>query len=155
MTSRSEKMCTVLTDASWCPDYKIAGWACWIVHDNERIKKYDTFYDHVGTSNEAEIKAILNGLWIAVRTFNSEHYHVVTDCTAAMDALQQRTHDKTWHKKMLDIVGDAKVTFKHVKAHTNVKDKRSWVNNWCDFNAKLAMRKLRVQVSGGFREKTK
>jgi hypothetical protein len=25
-----------------------------------------------------------------------------------------------------------KVRFKHVKAHTNVKDSRSYVNNWCD-----------------------
>lgn len=146
-------ICTVLTDASWCPDNKVAGWAAWIVCNDERVKKFDTFYGLIESSFEAEVKAILNGLWLAKNAFNTNHYHVVSDCVMAMDALQGKHNSKEWQNKMVDIVGTARVTFKHVKAHTNATDKRSWVNNWCDMQAKLSMRKLRTQVQGGLSEK--
>lgn len=146
MTSHSndDKFCTVLTDASWCPHEKVAGWAVWIVCNNERYKRYDAFFEKVASAREAEIKAIINGCYIAKRVFAPDHYHVVSDCVDAMRALQGVGVTKEWQEKLLSIVGTAKVTFKHVKAHSNVQDKRSYVNNWCDFNAKMAMRSLRT-----------
>lgn len=142
--SRSERFCTVLTDASWCPNQKVAGWAAWIVCNDERYKRYDAFFEKVDTAHEAEIKAIINGLYIAKRVFQPDHYHVVSDCLAAMQTLQGKTSNKKWQEKMTEIVGTTRVTFAHVKAHTSTKDKRSYVNNWCDFNAKMAMRQLRT-----------
>lgn len=143
MTSRSERFCTILTDASWCPSQKVAGWAAWIVCNDERYKRYDAFFEKVDSSHEAEIKAIINGVYIAKRVFDPDHYHVVSDCLTAMNVLQGKAGGKVWHAKLLEIVGTTRVTFAHVKAHTNTKDKRSYVNNWCDFNAKMAMRRLR------------
>lgn len=142
------KFCTVLTDASWCPHEHVAGWAVWIVCNNERYKRYDAFFEKVANAQEAEIKAIINGVHIAKRVFNPDHYHVVSDCTGAMTALQGKGTTKEWQNILTNITGDAMVTFKHVRAHTKGNDKRSWVNNWCDFNAKLAMRSLR-SISGG------
>lgn len=31
------------------------------------------------------------------------------------------------------------IEFRHVRAHTDTKDARSYVNDWCDKNAKLFM----------------
>ena len=39
--------------------------------------------------------------------------------------------------------------FKHVKAHTNGTDIRSWLNDWCDKNAKKERRKSEIQGSPG------
>lgn len=135
--------CTVLTDASWCPHEHVAGWAAWIVCNDQRYKRFDAFFDKCETAHEAEVKAILNGLTLAKRAFKPDHYHVVCDCISAMHELQGRSTSNVWRNKLLDIVGEARVTFKHVKAHTSGKDKRSYVNNWCDFQAKMAMRSIR------------
>ncbi len=125
------KFCTVITDASFCPYEKVAGWACWIVCNGKRVKKYGAFKDKAKSAMEAEIKAILNGVFIAEKAFKPSHYHIVSDCTMAMDALQGRSVTLEWQKLLLAITGDARLTFKHVKAHTAGKDARSWVNNWC------------------------
>lgn len=139
-----EKFCTVLTDASWCPNQKVAGWAAWIVCNNERFQRFDAFFEKIESAREAEIKAIINGVYIAKRIFAPEHYHIVSDCVDAMNALQGKGTTKIWQDKLTEIIGTAKVTFKHVKAHTDVKDKRTFAHNFCDFKAKIAMRSLRT-----------
>lgn len=139
----TERFCTVLTDASWCPQEKVAGWAVWVVCNNERYKRYDAFFEKVASSREAEIKAIINGCYIAKRVFDPTHYHVVSDCVDAMNALQGKFATNEWKDKLTSIIGDTKITFKHVKAHSNTNDKRTYVNNWCDFQARMAMRSLR------------
>lgn len=145
MTYHSDKFCTVLTDASWCPHEKVGGWAVWIVMNGERFKRFDAFFEKLESAKEAEIKAILNGLYIAKRVFAPEAYHVVSDCVHAMKELQGTGATQEWRNKMLEITGESKVTYKHVKAHTSNDDKRSYVNNWCDFQAKMAMRSLRTR----------
>jgi hypothetical protein len=34
------------------------------------------------------------------------------------------------------------IEFRHVNAHSNVNDKRSYVNEWCDSEAKKELRRL-------------
>lgn len=150
MTYHSDdKFCTVLTDASWCPHEKVAGWACWIVCNGERFKKYDAFYEKVESAREAEIKAIINGVFIAKRVFAPEAYHIVSDCMDAMRALQGQSSDKQWQDKLTSIIGSARISFKHVKAHSSTNDKRTYVNNWCDFQAKMSMRRMRTLPKEG------
>lgn len=158
MTYRSNlaRFTTVLTDASWCPHENVAGWAAWIVCNDERFKRYDAFFEKVASAREAEIKAIINGCFIAKRVFNPDHYHVVSDCVDAMHLLQGKGSTKEWQEKLVEIIGETPITFKHVKAHSSNKDSRSYVNNWCDFNAKMAMKRLRENdYSGGKNGKEK
>lgn len=155
MKSPSENFCTVLTDASWCPSEKVAGWAVWIVCNNERYKRFDAFFEKVDSSREAEIKAIINGVYIAKRVFAPDHYHVVSDCVDAMNALQGKTGDKQWQNKLIEIIGETRITFKHVKAHSSTNDKRTYVNNWCDFQARMAMRSLRSMKKGNQNDETR
>lgn len=139
------KFCTVLTDASFCPKQRVGGWAVWIVCEDERYKRFDAFFELLATSQEAEIKAIINGLWIANRLFSPDHFHVVSDCTTAMAAIS-RSGTK-WNAKVLEIIGERRLTFKHVKAHSGVGDRRSYVNEWCDFHAKMAMKRQRNEYT--------
>ncbi len=136
-------LCTVVTDASYCPKTKAAGWACWIVYEGQRHKQYGIFKGAVDGCFEAEIMAIINGLFIAKKIFSPEHFHVVSDCIPAMMVVEGKTRKiklKKWRKKTLEIIGNQKLTTKHVKAHTSVQDKRSYVNRWCDTYAKAAMK---------------
>ena len=139
------KFCTVLTDASWCPDEFVAGWAAWLVCDEGRYTRYDAFLEPVPSAHDAEIKAILNGIFIARRLFDPEHFHVVTDCVGAIDTLSNKDSRKyrQYNELLQSIVKSDKITFKHVKAHVKIQDKRSYVNDWCDFHAKLAMKQQR------------
>lgn len=132
----TKRFCTVVTDASWCPHERVAGWAAWLVCDGNRHKQYGAFKETVASSTEAEVKAILNGLYLARKRYDAQHYHVVSDCVGAMLKLQNALN---WRHELEKIVGTSRVTFKHVKAHTRNTDARSYVNNWCDVNAKTAM----------------
>lgn len=147
MTSHSKRFCTVLTDASWCPDSRAAGWAAWLVCDGNRYKQYGAFKAKCQNAGEAEIKAILNGLSLAKKHFDPVHYHVVSDCQHALRTLPIATNQ--WGAKLREIVGSARVTFAHVKAHNGTPDKRSYVNAWCDRNARKAMREIRPVKLGG------
>ena len=139
------KICTIVTDASFCAKTNVAGWACWVVYDGQREKRYGAFKGIVQHSGHAEIKAILNGLYIAKQLHDPQHYHVVSDCLNAMDNLKIG-REKVWRRKMLEIIGESNITFKHVKAHTNVQDARSFVNRWCDEHAKKSMKEKRAEI---------
>lgn len=39
-----------------------------------------------------------------------------------------------------------KFKYRHVKAHTSIKDSRTWVNNWCDKEAKKWMKVEREKI---------
>lgn len=140
------RFCTILTDASWCPDEFVAGWAAWIVCDEGRYTRYDAFLEPIPSAQDAEIKAILNGLFIARRLFNPEAFHVVTDCVGAIDVLNNKANpkNKLYNELLQSIIKSDKLSFKHVKAHVKIQDKRSYVNDWCDFHAKMAMRQQRT-----------
>jgi RNase H len=140
--------CTVLTDASWCPHSKAAGWAAWIVCNETRHKQHAPFKEIVENACVAEIMAIINGVYLAQKKFKPDHYHVVTDCTKAILILKHGYERGKWTKMLTDIIGEANITYKHVKAHTENTDKRSYVNNWCDLHAKRSMRQLREKITG-------
>lgn len=138
-----KKFCTVVTDASWCPNQNVAGWAVWLVCNGERHKQYGAFKGIIRKPHEAEMKAIINGIYIASKIFEPQHYHVVTDCTGAIHKL---SFDADWKKVMNKILESNSITFAHVKAHSSNKDKRSYVNSWCYKHAKEAMISRRVLV---------
>lgn len=139
---QNRKLCTIVTDASFCDKTKAAGWAVWIVCDEGRYKHFGGFKTKIDKPHEAEIKAILNGLYFAKKQFVVSQYHIVTDCQAAIDHLKNTLE---WQAQVKNIIGNGIVTFSHVKAHTKKEDKRSYVNRWCDKQAKVYMQKQREQ----------
>ena len=135
-------LCTIVTDASFCPETNVGGWAAWVVCNDVREKQYGAFKDLCKSATEAEIKAAINGAFIAKRSFSQiTRYHFVTDCEAVIRYIEKRNNQ--WWQIIEDIVGQSEVTVKHVRAHKNTGSARSWVNGWCDKKARREMRKAR------------
>ena len=135
---------TVITDASFSDRDNKAGWAAWINIDgiSYPIKKYGSFSSKVETSVDAEIKAALNGMWIA-RRYGADAILLQTDCMAVIHLITGITKKTNlisdWNCK-IEAAGLLGVTIraKHVKGHTKTKDARSYVNRWCDSHANKA-----------------
>lgn len=127
---------TVNVDASFCPRTRAAGWACWIAIDGgQKIKWSGKFHRRPKTSTEAELWAMLNGVWLAASA-KVTHILVQGDCLAALNKLQRRDLDAR-------LPHAVSITTKHVKAHTDTASPRTWVNDWCDKAAKKHMMEQR------------
>lgn len=138
----ADKLCTIVCDASFCTDTNVGGWAVWIVCNDTRFKHYGAFKEKCGGSGEAEIKAAINGLYLAKFYFGDvTRFHFVVDCREVIDHIEKK--DGKWWRMMKDIAGNAQITAKHVRGHTRDGSKRSWVNRWCDKHTRQAMKTVR------------
>lgn len=139
---------TVITDASFCLKTRYAGWAVWIVLDGgERIKKYGAFKSKPQGSNEAEWWAALNGVFLACKHGATEIL-LQSDNTYVIDRINKKP---SYHNKFLEKrdINDVLIMARHVKGHTQRQDARSYVNRWCDHNARTAMRQKRAEKLNG------
>ena len=136
---------TINTDASFCPNTKIWGYAYWIKSDNFLYKGWWAFKNTVKNSTDAEIKAISNALFIIWIQWHNFDYIIINrdSIQANWKALKTEKHrlkdklnEQFWFKKR-------KIEFRHVKAHTEITDARTYVNDWCDKKAKSEMRAKR------------
>lgn len=146
---------TVITDASFCPKTKAAGWAAWVRVDgiSEPIKRYGAFKEPVASARDAEMLAAINGVFIAAKV-GATQVLVQTDCLSVVHMFEGVTVQKsikdafTRAQAKAGILG-LKVSAKHVKGHSNDPASRSWVNRWCDEQAGKKMRAYRAQIAGG------
>jgi len=145
---------TVITDASFCPETKAAGWACWIRIDGREtpIKHYGSLKVPVSAAHEAEMLAALNGLWLAYK-YGATSALLQTDCLAVVNAISgAQNHRKIrarWVEKLAACgLTQFPIRARHVKGHTRIQDARSYVNRWCDAHAKQSMREQRSAERG-------
>lgn len=136
---------TIITDASFCPRTKAAGWAAWVRIDGhpEPIKRYAEFRQPVENAQEAEMLAAINGLWLAAQHGVTVAL-VQTDCLAVVHMLNGQTKNEHLRRAFSGALAKAGVagiarSGRHVKGHTQTADARSYVNRWCDERAKSAM----------------
>lgn len=149
---------TIFTDASFCHETNAAAGACWSRSDNF---KFNSVYPlvNVESSNEAEFEAALVGIQLTINSpeiselIKADKCRVilVTDCDSVAREIMGSplTHPRAIQAvRMMNAAG---VLYKvnHVKAHTSNKNARSWVNRWCDTNARSMMREIRTKLSGG------
>jgi ribonuclease HI len=145
---------TINTDASFNPQYKIGGYAYWVVYNGKRVKRGGILKE-CQNSTEAEIKAIANALYkLTLLKFKDVFLIIVnTDCTPAVDLITGKSKTEVKgtndaiaaiHQYVTELrisnginkIAEEYIEYRHVKAHTKVKDKRSYVNDWCDKVAK-------------------
>lgn len=144
---------TVITDASFCPWTKAAGWAAWVRVDgrSKPIKRYGAFKQPVQTSRDAEMLAAINGVFIAAKE-GATQILVQTDCLAVVHMFEGVTVQRaikdafTRAQAKAGILG-MRVAAKHVRGHTTDAASRSWVNRWCDEQAGKEMRARRAKVA--------
>lgn len=144
---------TVITDASYCDRSRAAGWAAWIRIDgqSEPIRRYGAFKTEVTGPTQAEMLAAINGVWLA-HQMGATEVLLQTDCATVVMLAEGQVRRgklrKAW-AVAVDRAGLVNVSLsaRHVRGHTKTQDARSYVNRWCDVNARAAMRHARRRTA--------
>lgn len=146
---------TIICDASHCPETGVAGYGFWIASGRGKRGGKGVMRHSCATNTVAEMQAMANALYVAVRlelVQAGDTVLVQTDCLGAIDGLIGM------RKKMLDqehdvvtaffrIKSEARITidFRHVKGHTKEPGARFAANRACDKDAREQMRKARAR----------
>ena len=149
MTKQKWRWATVIVDASFCPQTGLATWAAWIrMDDAPKTQSVAAFKDPVPSSTEAELRAALNGLYLAQR-LGAEAVQLQSDCMAVASALDNPCRSAVFRRRMTEagITNLRMVKLRHVKGHTKGDDARHWCNNWCDNAARNKLRELRQETT--------
>lgn len=136
---------TVITDASFCPKTKCAGWAAWVAHDKGRVKKYGAFKRQPKSSAQAELWAAINGITLATRE-GATDILLQTDCQSVVDLINGQAEKVYQALVLAKQTARPRIVAVHVKGHTRNKESRFWCNRWCDTNAKAVMNAQRAQL---------
>ncbi len=146
---------TILADASHCPDTKAGGYGYWIASERGKKGGSGPFKGRIPNSTIAEMMAIANSLYDAVRHCLVLEKDVIlfqTDCEAAIYAFTGKRDVNQEEAKVINFVKkvirgmNLTVSYKHVKGHSSNKQARFAANNACDRAARKAMRKARNLV---------
>lgn len=138
-------LCTINTDASFHPLYKVGAYAFWIVCNEFKIQKAGFFRDFSENSTDAEMKCIVNAIHTALEKKTKITKIIInTDSLHSINYFSNRKPKNPIMKKVrrqfLKIKNEKargiEIEFRHVKAHTGKNDARSYVNEWCDTHAK-------------------
>lgn len=90
------------------------------------------------------MRASAIGVFLALQ-FNVSAILLQTDCLAVIHALKHRgVRSKHWWDLIRTIEAEhVPIIGRHVKGHTKNPAARSWVNRWCDDQARKNMREAR------------
>lgn len=138
---------TVNTDASYYGIHKVGGFAFWISSNQKRIQQ-SGLLKSAKSAQEAEIMCIANALYALLHSGITGVHKVIIncDCKWAFNAIKNKAKAGTPERHAADLLKQLKKAhgvigkpiheFRYVAAHTGVNDARSYVNEWCDSNAK-------------------
>lgn len=139
---------TINTDASFHPIEKVGGYAFYIVCDLFKITKSGMFKAHPKHAQEAEIMCIGNAIatLLSQKELPTSKWIILnTDCLVAVDMIKANSQPvpkkvfELWDELTTKLQSDNK-EFRHVKSHNGKDNARSYVNDWCDKEAKKWMR---------------
>lgn len=143
---------TINTDASFYKRQQRGSYAFWAVSNKFKIIKYDILKGPCQRPDEAEMKCIINALYMVLPAEDSVRRLIVN--TDSMNAIHVFEHDKEaikrwglhWaaglrnrYNKIVGAYPDVAIEFRHVKAHAGTESPRAWVNDWCDRMAKKVL----------------
>lgn len=145
---------TILSDASYCPKYKVAGYGFWIACHRGKLGGGGQIVEDVEDTNAAEMMAICNSIWHGVTDRlieRGDRLLIQTDSLAAIDRLrghrvvtltQQQKRIIAYYEKVVHRL-ELSVQLRHVKGHTVHQEPRFVANRMCDKRAKEQMRAAR------------
>ena len=151
---------TINTDASFDCKHKVGGYAFYIISDVFKIKKSGMFKKQPSTAMEAEMMCMANALHTLLlqKELPSANLIIInSDCLYSFQHIKRKSKNEIG-KKVADILREVrlkasfknlvmpKYQFRHVKAHSGKQDSRSFVNDWCDKEAKFWMRKAKSLI---------
>tara|TARA_B100001179_G_scaffold217701_1_gene189780 strand:- start:412 stop:897 length:486 start_codon:yes stop_codon:yes gene_type:complete len=145
-------LCTINTDASFHTRFKVGAFAFWAVSNDFRITKAGYLRNLCVNPDEAEMKCIINAVSTVLSSNKNISKLIINTDSLNSKAVFERDfeHIKKYNlsrwknlrgifNKTINDKSKRKISieFRHVKAHTNNTDARSYVNDWCDKNAKI------------------
>ena len=149
------KCITVNTDASFHPELKVGGYAYYIVCDLFKIQKSGMFKKNPKTAMDAEMMCMANALHcllVQKELPNTKWIVINSDCLFSFEKIKRKSQNEVG-RKVAEILREVrqktsmpKYEFRHVKAHNGTPDARSYVNDWCDKEAKKWMRKAKDEI---------
>lgn len=145
---------TINTDASFSFEKQSGGYAFYIVCDLFKIQKGGKFKVVPKNSIDAEMMCMANAIYtlLAQKELPQTKLIVInSDCLTSFPKIKMKSDTESGRKvalllralrKRMMYNGSTlpKFEFRHVKGHTQNKDARSYVNRWCDEEAKKWMR---------------
>lgn len=135
---------TINTDASFWHHQQKGSWAFWAVCNKFKITKCGVFRESIRNSSEAELKCMINAVFCVIKAEPGITKIILnTDSQICMKAIKRQNPNSSLCKFVTIFVNMTKhipIEFRHVKAHSKVKDARSYVNDWCDKNARKALK---------------
>ncbi len=147
-----ESFCiTINTDASYLPYNGQAGYAFWMIVNDQRLKMAGKFKCEIKDALDAEIAAIGNALsyLLSLEKIPTAKWLIInTDCKGAIHHIQNHPKPRPLARQVRTILGQVKKTvrphktkIKHVPAHGNNSTTKGFVNNWCDNAARTHAKK--------------
>lgn len=145
---------TIVSDASFCPDTKAAGYGGWVVCNRGNNANGGAIRG-APNSGAAETMAICNVIWEGLKAnliYVGDHLIVQTDCATAIKVYEEarwtNEAEGSAFKWLNDQIRKYNLTieFRHVKGHSNVKDQRSKAQRFCDERARSAMKLERSKI---------
>ena len=142
---------TINTDASFHPQLKYGAYAFWAVCNDFKITKSGVFKKKCINPDDAEAKCILNALTVILKSHKGISKIIIN--TDSLNAIAYLTNNRNHIRKyrlignkgtefnrlFFSLIKKTVIEFRHVKAHSGIDDKRSYVNEWCDAEAKRNM----------------
>lgn len=149
------KNITINTDAGFYPHDKIGSYAYWIVSDGLLVKGSGVFKDLCRNPTDAETKAMCNAVHVLLKAdfdfcgvkkiiFNRDNINAKSGMNGTAPQKKLTKLFRKVKQKCPDSTPPI-VEFRHVKAHTNKDDKRSYVNNWCDQQCKMQLKEWNLK----------
>jgi ribonuclease HI len=150
---------TVVTDASFCPKSGVAGWCSWAESERMQTCRWGALRDTVHSPHEAEIAALANGIYTAIRDGVAQPGDVLRvqcDNQRVVDFFAKgktpRTSSRTeFEKKAMTHIDNMRVkssleiTVRHIKGHSGSGTMPTFVHQMVD---KAARKKMRAKRDG-------
>lgn len=152
---------TVNTDAGFYPNDKKGAYAYYIRTDGVKLTGSGLFKKECRSPQEAEYAALINALFIVLHSqkiteikkiiINRDNIHVISKRKGhTFQTLLHRIIKDIFIKKYADANKSPQLftkfyEFRHVKAHTKGKDAKYWVNNWCDNQCTMQLKKWKQE----------
>lgn len=142
---------TINTDASFRPDYRVGGFAFYIVCDYFKIRKGGIFKSQQPqNAQEAEMMCMANAIHTLLAQKDLPQTQLIVVNSDAITTFQHIKNKSTnpigkavaaqLRRIRKYMIKSVKIEFRHVKAHTKDTAARSKANAWCDQEAKRWMR---------------
>jgi ribonuclease HI len=144
-----DEFVTIYSDASFCPNQKIMGWAFYSRCSSGKMKKYGLLNEKTNCSTTAEMEAILIAVKRTIRRWpHLKGVFVNCDSLTSCELLWPSNLKETDHYNLprAQKIKDEIISLleskgmwlrvKHVKGHQVSDNVRSYLNNFCDKKAK-------------------